>query len=58
MMGLNIIHGGENALRLTPWFLITQEECDFIIDLLDGILKKYKLIYFLFYNIIIKKFII
>ena len=40
MMGLNIIHGGENALRLTPWFLITQEECDFIIDLLDEYFKK------------------
>ena len=40
MMGLNIIHGGYNALRLTPWFLISKEECDLIVYLLDKYFKK------------------
>ena len=40
MMGLNIIHGGYNALRLTPWFLITKKECDLIVYLLDKYFRK------------------
>ena len=34
-LGLNVIHGGENALRFTPWFLINKQECDLIIKILD-----------------------
>lgn len=33
--GLNVIHGGENALRFTPWFNICKEEIDFIVDKLN-----------------------
>ena len=35
MMGLNVIHGGDNAIRLTPWFKIDKKESDLIIDILD-----------------------
>ena len=35
-LGLNAIHGGKNALRLTPWFLINKSECDLIVDILDN----------------------
>lgn len=28
--GLNVIHGGENCIRLTPWFLLSSEECTLI----------------------------
>ena len=34
--GLNVIHGGENALRFTPWFYISKEEVNYIIELLDN----------------------
>ena len=30
--GINVIHGGTNALRFTPSFDITSEEVDLIID--------------------------
>ena len=33
--GLNAIHGGENALRFTPWFYISEEEINYIVELLD-----------------------
>jgi acetylornithine/succinyldiaminopimelate/putrescine aminotransferase len=33
--GLNVIHGGNNALRFTPWFYITEIEIDLIIEILD-----------------------
>ena len=36
MNGLNVIHGGENALRFTPWFYISEEEINYIIHLLDN----------------------
>ncbi|MGA1191636.1 MAG: aminotransferase class III-fold pyridoxal phosphate-dependent enzyme [Bdellovibrionota bacterium] len=29
--GMNVIHGGKNALRYTPWFLISSDEIDLII---------------------------
>ena len=29
-MGLNVIHGGTNALRLTPWFHISEPEIELI----------------------------
>ena len=28
--GLNVIHGGKNALRFTPYFLITGEEIELV----------------------------
>jgi acetylornithine/succinyldiaminopimelate/putrescine aminotransferase len=31
--GLNVIHGGENSLRFTPNFTITEEEVDLIVDM-------------------------
>lgn len=31
--GLGVIHGGENSIRFTPWFGITSEEVDLIVDL-------------------------
>jgi acetylornithine/succinyldiaminopimelate/putrescine aminotransferase len=30
--GINVIHGGENSLRYTPWFLMTSEEVDLLIQ--------------------------
>lgn len=33
--GLNVIHGGDNALRFTPHFLITNDEITLIEELLD-----------------------
>lgn len=44
LKGINVIHGGENSLRYTPHFGITQEEADLLIDatrdaLLNGPLK-------------------
>ena len=32
--GLNVIHGGENALRLTPWFHVGEREIDAICEIL------------------------
>ena len=40
-MGLNVIHGGNNALRFTPWFYITEIEIDLIIEILDTCFKRY-----------------
>ncbi|HEX2139495.1 MAG TPA: aminotransferase class III-fold pyridoxal phosphate-dependent enzyme [Woeseiaceae bacterium] len=31
--GLGVIHGGTNSLRYTPWFLMTEEEVDLVVDL-------------------------
>jgi acetylornithine/succinyldiaminopimelate/putrescine aminotransferase len=30
--GLGVIHGGENSLRFTPWFGLTKDEADLIVD--------------------------
>jgi len=38
--GLNVIHGGENALRFTPYFLINEEEINLIISILDYVLSE------------------
>ena len=38
--GLNVIHGGENALRFTPWFNIDDEEVDLITECLDTVLSE------------------
>ncbi len=32
--GLNVIHGGKNAIRFTPWFLIDDNEINLIINIL------------------------
>lgn len=42
--GLNVIHGGENSLRYTPYFRMTSEEVDLVVDatrdaLLNGPVK-------------------
>ncbi|MCB0329895.1 MAG: aminotransferase class III-fold pyridoxal phosphate-dependent enzyme [Bdellovibrionales bacterium] len=29
--GVNVIHGGKNSLRYTPWFLVSSEEIDLIV---------------------------
>lgn len=34
MNGLNVIHGGKNALRFTPWFCISEQEVNLIGKLL------------------------
>lgn len=39
--GLNAIHGGENALRFTPWFYLSELEINYIIELLE---KQFNLI--------------
>lgn len=40
--GLGVIHGGKNALRFTPHFLITPTEVDLIVELLDETLAQFK----------------
>ncbi len=30
--GLGVIHGGENSLRFTPWFSLSEAEADLIVD--------------------------
>ena len=39
--GLGVIHGGINALRFTPHFLITSEEIDMIVSLVESCLKSF-----------------
>lgn len=39
--GLNVIHGGKNALRFTPWFLINDNEINLIKELLDNEFSKW-----------------
>ena len=41
--GLNVIHGGKNALRFTPYFLITKDEIELIKSILDESLMEVKL---------------
>lgn len=36
LKGLNVIHGGKNALRLTPWFKISDDEIQLICNILDN----------------------
>lgn len=36
--GVNVIHGGKNALRFTPWFCINSEEIDVILETLEALL--------------------
>ena len=39
--GLNVIHGGKNALRFTPWFLISDDEINLIKNILIDVLSEY-----------------
>ena len=47
--GLNVIHGGDNALRFTPYFKINEEEIDLVKQILLRSIKEYKF-KFLFKN--------
>lgn len=40
-LGLNVIHGGENALRFTPWFRLTSGEIGLMVDVLRQALTHY-----------------
>ncbi|HJM44902.1 MAG TPA: aminotransferase class III-fold pyridoxal phosphate-dependent enzyme [Candidatus Poseidoniaceae archaeon] len=39
--GLGVIHGGENALRFTPHFAITEKEIDLIMDVISDAFKHF-----------------
>jgi acetylornithine/succinyldiaminopimelate/putrescine aminotransferase len=39
--GLNVIHGGNNALRFTPYFLINDDEIDLVHKILEESLDEY-----------------
>ncbi|MAP59439.1 MAG: hypothetical protein CL978_04310, partial [Euryarchaeota archaeon] len=39
--GLGVIHGGINALRFTPHFMITSKEIDMIIDIVRDAIKAF-----------------
>jgi acetylornithine/succinyldiaminopimelate/putrescine aminotransferase len=34
--GLNVIHGGKNALRFTPWFKLNEPEMDLMIEIMEN----------------------
>ena len=36
LKGLNVIHGGENALRFTPWFNLSNEEIEMLAGMLES----------------------
>ena len=42
MNGLNVIHGGDNALRFTPYFEINKQEIELIRDILDLTLQDFQ----------------
>ena len=41
LRGLNVIHGGENALRFTPWFKINIYEIEYICSILEDEFNNY-----------------
>ena len=43
MNGLNVIHGGDNALRFTPYFKINKQEIELIKNILEFTLDDYSL---------------
>lgn len=49
--GLNVIHGGKNGIRLTPWFLINENEINLIIDIINEVFSNLDNIYELNYII-------
>lgn len=38
LRGLNVIHGGKNALRFTPWFGVTAAEIDLLVGMVREVL--------------------
>ena len=38
--GFNVIHSSGNRLRFTPWFLISEEEVDLMIEVMQQVFKK------------------
>jgi acetylornithine/succinyldiaminopimelate/putrescine aminotransferase len=38
--GVNVIHGGKNTLRFTPWFGVTSQEVDWVVDGLRKVLAQ------------------
>ena len=38
--GLNVIHGGENSLRFTPHFGITEDELDLLVGLVKAAITR------------------
>lgn len=38
--GLNVIHGGDNALRFTPYFDITMEEIELVGNILEKVIRR------------------
>jgi 4-aminobutyrate aminotransferase-like enzyme len=41
-MGLGVIHGGKNALRYTPYFHITRDEVDLIVQITGDAINEYR----------------
>lgn len=35
--GLNVIHGGSNSIRLTPWFYMSTKEADLVADIIEEV---------------------
>lgn len=40
--GLNVIHGGANALRFTPWFRLSETEVDMMVEILHDVFQQYR----------------
>lgn len=40
-LGVNVIHGGRNALRFTPWFYLNEPEIQLMKEVLSDVLQKY-----------------
>jgi len=38
--GLNVIHGGKNAIRFTPWFHLSREEIELMIEVLTKVMAE------------------
>jgi acetylornithine/succinyldiaminopimelate/putrescine aminotransferase len=39
LRGLGVVHGGDNALRFTPWFGITADEVELMLDVVRSVLR-------------------
>jgi len=39
LRGFNVIHGGSNALRFTPWFGITEAEVDLLVEQVGAVVR-------------------
>ncbi len=40
--GLNVIHGGKNALRFTPWYYLSESEVDMMMEILADVFASYR----------------